>query len=1342
MVNRLADEQGNENRRRIAVGGDSRPEGSCISTGPFSRQQIDRVPDRIEEATTEGWLRRRASLGLAVAIIVTTLLGFLSWYNAQQSAVDADWVAHTHEVSTKLELALRHLVDVETGERGFVLTGIVSFLEPYETGKYAVVQDLQALRLLTIDNRGQQRRLDLYSRQANVAIAAAEELVTLKQNAGAIANGQLQRAKTLMDAARATVAEMEGEENLLLQQRTRRTHVARRFTVSAIVLGSIFGLIFLSFAGITVIREIGISAGVRSKVQRAEAALGESEGRLASVIASATDAIIATDDEQRIVLFNRAAEKMFRCPATEAIGLSISRFIPERFHASHAGHIRKFSETGATNRAMGPKDVLWALRADGQEFQIEASISQVVAAGRKLFTVILRDVTERKQAEETRERLAAVVESSEDAIISKTLDGTITAWNRGAEKVFGYLAAEAVGQSMLMLIPPELVKEEFDILARIRRGESVDHFETIRIRKDGKSINVSATISPIRDNSGAVVGALKIARDITERKSAEEALRQSDARRKFALETAKLGDWELDLTTLQAKRSLLHDQIFGYQSLLPEWSFATFLSHVHPDDRERVSRNFQECIRQGNRWDFECRIVWANGDIRWIWACGSHYHDLSSDASRMFGIVEDITNRKKVEEDLRESEAQFHAMLNGIPQLAWMAEADGHIFWYNKRWYEFTGTSSDQMEGWGWQSVHDPELLPKVLERWRASIADGTDFEMEFPLRAADGCFGMFLTRVVPLKDANGRVLRWFGTNTDISERARAEQWQANFARELSRKAEQLARSREALEEQTVIFKLVLDSMGEGLIAADQEGHFLIFNNAAHDLMGRGPQDLPTEEWTPHYQVFLPDGITPYPPDQLPLVRALRGESVQVELIVQRPGTLPERSLEVTARPLRDARGSQCGGVAVLRDITERNRNAGELARQAQELLLSRRDLETQTLMLQSVLDSMVEGLVTADEHGKFIVWNPAAQKIVGLSGTNVPPEEWRAHYDIYLPDTVTLFPTDQNPLQRAIRGEASTAEMFIRNPKLDHGIWIEANGSPLRDKNGVVRGGVVAFRDITQRKADEQMIRHLNEDLEARITVRTAELESANRELEAFSYSVSHDLRAPLRHIGSFARILSQDFGSAMDPEARRHLERIENGARRMTLLVDGLLSLARLGQQSLKLSLTELNAIVSGAISVLQQDCDGHEVEWRIAQLPTLECDPILMGQVFQNLLGNALKYSSRRPKSVIEVGSIHQAGEAPVIFVRDNGAGFSMQYADKLFGVFQRLHGEAEFEGTGVGLATVHRIIQKHGGRIWAESEPDHGATFYLTVGENAPTKTTQKATGNGTLECVHE
>ena len=268
---------------------------------------------------------------------------------------------------------------------------------------------------------------------------------------------------------------------------------------------------------------------------------------------------------------------------------------------------------------------------------------------------------------------------------------------------------------------------------------------------------------------------IELRKEVVERKQAEEALRESEERLRFALETCHIGAWDLDLVDHTAYRSMEHDRIFGYAELLPQWTFEMFLQHVLPEYRAEVEAMVREGTAAKTGWSYECRIRRADGEIRWIWFSGRFAADISGH-SRVAGIVQDITDRKRAEAALQESEARFRTMANAMPQLAWIARADGHIFWYNQRWYDYTGTTPEQMEGWGWQSVHDPDELPKVLERWQASIATGEPFDMTFPLRGADGVFRPFLTRVIPLKDAAGRVLQWFGTNTDVSELKRVEQ--------------------------------------------------------------------------------------------------------------------------------------------------------------------------------------------------------------------------------------------------------------------------------------------------------------------------------------------------------------------------------------------------------------------------------------------------------------------------------------------------------------------------------------------------------------------------------------
>lgn len=245
------------------------------------------------------------------------------------------------------------------------------------------------------------------------------------------------------------------------------------------------------------------------------------------------------------------------------------------------------------------------------------------------------------------------------------------------------------------------------------------------------------------------------------------------------------------------------------------------------------------------------------------------------------------------------------------------------------------------------------------------------------------------------------------------------------------------------------------------------------------------------------------------------------------------------------------------------------------------------------------------------------------------------------------------------------------------------------------------------------------EAILDLNRDLERRVEQRTAALVAANRELESFSYSVSHDLRAPLRHIDGYVQLLGADNGSTLSSEARRHLSVITDASRQMSDLIDDLLEFSRMGQAEMRQASVDLEALIRNSIGKLDIATEGRNIAWNVPTLPWMVGDAAMLRQVFANLLGNAVKYTGPRAVALIEIGSAGEEDGRVILFVRDNGVGFDMQYVDKLFGVFQRLHRADEFEGTGIGLASVRRIIERHGGRVWAEGKPGEGATIYFTL-----------------------
>jgi signal transduction histidine kinase len=291
----------------------------------------------------------------------------------------------------------------------------------------------------------------------------------------------------------------------------------------------------------------------------------------------------------------------------------------------------------------------------------------------------------------------------------------------------------------------------------------------------------------------------------------------------------------------------------------------------------------------------------------------------------------------------------------------------------------------------------------------------------------------------------------------------------------------------------------------------------------------------------------------------------------------------------------------------------------------------------------------------------------------------------------------------------------AETARVVSREKKYS----VRAPVPETRDEIGDL---IEAFNEmLAQIQARDTALQTARDELELRVERRTAQVEAVNKELESFTYSVAHDLRAPLRHIQGFSDALIEECARQLDETAKGYLNRIVDSTRRMDQLISDLLGLAHVGRQELHLQPVSLHRLARDVIRDMEHEIQGRNIEWRIGDLPVLDCDPGLMKQVLYNLLSNAVKYTRPRDPAVVEVGQTATEGHR-VIFVRDNGVGFNMKYVHKLFGVFERLHRREDFEGTGVGLATVQRIIHKHGGRIWAEAEVDRGATFYFTLGSH--------------------
>ena len=627
----------------------------------------------------------------------------------------------------------------------------------------------------------------------------------------------------------------------------------------------------------------------------------------------------------------------------------------------------------------------------------------------------------------------------------------------------------------------------------------------------------------------------------------------------------------------------------------------------------------------------------------------------------------EVRERRDLEIRLRIRENRYREqaeLLDLIFDAVIVRNAKDEITYWNRGAEELYGWDAEEVLG---KVTHElfQTVFPKALAEIQAEILETGYWEAELMHRRRDGSVATVSSRWVLRRDAEGNPSGILESNRDIGRSKQEEQK----------------------------FRNLLESAPDAIVIVDQKGLIQLINAQTEKLFGYTRAELigaPVETLVPqcfrgrHWSHREGYAQSPQP----------RSMGAGLELYGRRKdGT--EFPIEISLSPLETAEGTLV--CSAIRDVTQRK----QLAERHRENELRFR------LLIDAVKDYAI---ISLDADGLVTTWNTGAERLKGYSSGEIIGQ----HMSRFYPQAdIARRKPDQELQQAASTGHMEDQGWRVR--KDGSHFWAEVAITAVHDSAGKLIGFLKIAKDITAKRDAEDQIQKLNSEL----TQRVEELGTVNRELESFSYSVSHDLRAPLRHVDGFARILKEEYSPTLPEDAIRYLDRILEAATHMGQLIDDLLNLARIGRREMKREGVRIANVVKQAIAELPSEAQERHIEWRIEPLPEMNCDAGLLKLVFSNLLSNAVKFTRKQPIAVIEIGA-RMTGGVATIFVRDNGVGFDPRYADKLFGVFQRLHRHEDFEGTGVGLATVQRIIRRHGGEIWAESQVNSGTTFSFTLG----------------------